>query len=70
MSMPTAATVAQSIVSNLDIPAAGRAKALSDYTAIVNAIRAMVLSATVVPDALLAPPGVSGGPVTGTGSVT
>ena len=40
------------------------------YLAQATAICATILSATVVPTALVAPPGTAGGPVTGTGTLS
>jgi hypothetical protein len=67
MAMTPAATVAQSIVSGINVPESGQADALAAWTTIVTQLQAMIVAGTVtVPSlGLIAPPGAAGGPVTG-----
>ena len=65
-----AASAADQIVTALKVPADGKKAALENWVKIVGIILTSIQdNAMVMPTALIAPPGVAGGPVTGTGTV-
>ena len=74
MPMTPSSAVAQQIISTLGVQGQGSDKALADMTAIVDAIRTMVLAATVTIDVATAnvagTMGAATGPVTGTAKIT